>query len=354
MSLISGNLGQVINRWVSPAGSPQSMGSTLAKIALVAIGSAITYYMGRNSYDFYKKRSHRLLPPLIAKSDEEFDAAFNPAFEKVKQHQHYDKFKNGLNDEKISKHFKCCLREGYCYGSQIALQREIKEHPAAPLEDLVKSIDLKDVLYYQMLHIICCAFKGINCTSTEELQERVSDQEKIFALNHPDIPKRDLQFIFKHTKNMIGEILKSADSKSVDFEKGVEIGKELVPWRMKRGSNIPLELFKENLDYLINTERDRNETITGIVTLNQKKEEGHAIGFKCSPGKFSFYDTGSRRDGGVYEYGDKNEYYEAFRRQIIDDYSGSKDVEVLFKISKFDLENDEKEELEKTIMSWIP
>lgn len=328
--------------------NPASALGYLATTVVGAVGSVFTYGLGGIAYKYYDKWCHRTASPLLVKEKTvQYENSLTEAFEKLKHHSCYEKFKiiRGYeSDEEAFSFLQTNLKLGYCFGSITSLLQIIDKNPHASCPDLLKSMDLSQVFYFQLVHFMLAGFQVAENRVQRDLrwarptfivdEINLWNQRKGLPLVEEDPDKlqkaKQLEELARSLQQIITEIQKS-------FIPWEELQTE--PFSIKESS----QTIRMNLEQLLKSENiSVNSTIVGRIILRGDQQDqrgkdytgGHTIVFQCSPGRYRFYDTINADDGGFYEYDNKTEFYEALRTQLLEDLMQCKNPQIQVCIKK--------------------
>jgi len=231
----------------------------------------------------------------------------------------------GSEDEKGLHYFREYLSQGTSLGETLELLSRVSTRPQQSCQELLASIDIESVFYYQMLHKVEQAFsqQKIRLTIGQRLGKAM-----LTEVNESEI-KFKTQLIEARQKTLdqhriLHEQLEAAHKK---------LQAELYP-RLSEifKANEPLTFYLAALEKIAtsNTFSGRiliRETDASLLGKN-KLTAVRAIFFQYSPGQYRFYNGLDRKEG-FYAYPNKEKFMIALREQLL---VGGSDLQIQFSI----------------------
>lgn len=341
-------MGGVVLAWkcISPTSYLGYIGSTIAGIA----GATVIHNIVSGTHRKLIKWSHRTTAPIFMPSKFHNNIPFAIAFEKIKQHPDYPLFKSLMrydNDEHVSQFFMKLLSGGSCFGSAIAILKAIEKSSHGSCQEILSSVLVEDILYYQLLHIMTASYQVKEVILRKKAW--IKDSIQKLAKNNLQIASRENEF------NPFSKIYPENNNEDCDL---IATGKHL----QRICSSLQNELFSRNeiespsfsvyeassifqahLEKLIYTcalTKDAKSIWGRIVVQGSEKvrsegDPGHCLAFQCQNELFRYYDAIDYFSGGFFEYSHKAHFYEALKQQILGDVKHLAWDEVLVKFTLY-------------------
>lgn len=319
--------------YIQPESILGGLATIVTGVALTVVSHALVH-IGGNLYDQWM---HRIASPILLRpTTKEYENTLNAAIERLTKHPNYQLFKNinNLDNElKTYEFLKCYFSGGTCHGSSVELLRKIKLMPQSSCQELLCSINIENLYYFQLLSIM----KASICCKESKYREHAWRIKCIGNFSNPN---------FKNLYSTRGDNPECSDENS-ELSKQIEKGKylaeiskeleaELTPWNEFESECFSIKKSPEEFDHHWGKMMSFDQEFSGRIDICGNEEDmgagrgGHAITFQVLNGKFRYYDTINAFSGGFYEYSDVNKFCSALRKQIISDLYGYNDVMVKF------------------------
>lgn len=359
--------------------NPSSSLGYISSVVSGAVGSVFAVLAVERAYERFDEWVHNVAKPVtLSIGTSEYDEAFNKAFERIKLHPYYQFYKNIIlnteqtennelkihiptifnysnhisykddgKDVDVSKQLKEGLSTDYCLGSTLEFLRILEKNPRISGAELLNSISMENVFYFQLLHSIQKTIETVEQgtkTDAWDIKRRFHPSCNI-SHEYPD-PEPDEISEDRFRKLLLSKLRLSTELGKKLTKILQEINQDLIPWKEAQGpffsAKKSAEVFQMNFESVAKSpsNSENPQIFSGRITLeasnpNKKNSQNvkHSIAFQCFKGKFRCYDVMRR---GYSEYQDQTEFFEALKKHIHVDFSslGYTEVFVQYVIRK--------------------